>query len=126
MDAHTLSEILAMTTGCEATTVDATDDNLDDRRDLSPDDLTELGLRLPRNPYPAAWWQTTDDQAEHLGQPCFTSTFAKVRWFALRGLEDQTSLTDDLAELACIEKEREYWLGRSEADEVLRRLKNAD
>ncbi|MDH2134941.1 hypothetical protein N5J77_27800 [Sphingobium yanoikuyae] len=119
MDAHTLSEILATTTGCEATTVDATDDDLDDRRDLSRDDLAGLGLRLPLTPCPAAWWQTTDGQAEHLDQPSFTSSFNKVRWFALRGLEDQASPTNDRAELARIESERDYWLGRTEADHRL-------
>ncbi|MBR2269162.1 hypothetical protein [Sphingobium sp.] len=123
MDAHTLSEILATTTGCEATAVDATDDNLDDHSDLSRDDLAEVGVKLPRSPFPTAWWQTTDEQAKHLGQPSFTSSFNKVRWFALRGLEDQASLTNDSVELDRIESERNYWLGRTEADHHFERLR---
>jgi hypothetical protein len=118
MDVHTLSEILTTTVGCVATTVDASDHDLNDRSDLSPADLAELGLRLPRNPCPAGWWQTTVDQAEHLDQPSFTSSFNKVRWFALRSLEDQGSLTNDSVELDRIESEREYWLGRTEADHL--------
>ncbi|WP_069335772.1 hypothetical protein [Sphingobium yanoikuyae] len=118
MDTRDLPDLLAGT-GCDWTTVDTTDHALNDRSDLSPDDLAELGLRLPRNPCPAEWWQTTDEQAEHLGQPNFTSSFNKVRWFALRGLEDQASLANDAAELDRIESERGYWLGRTEADHRL-------
>ncbi len=111
--------------GADWSTVDATDDDLNERSDLSPDDLAELGLRLPRSPCPTAWWQTTDDQAEHLGQPSFTSSFNKVRWFALRGLEDQASLTNGPAELDRIKSERNYWLGRTEADDLFERFRLA-
>jgi hypothetical protein len=125
MDTHHPRHMLAGT-GCDWTTVDATDDDLDDRSDLSADDLAELGLRLPRSPYPAAWWQTTEEQAEHLDQPYFGSSFAKVRWFALRGLEDQASLTNDPLELSRIEHERDYWIGRTEADHLFETFRLAD
>ncbi len=112
--------------GADWSTVDADEYDLTDLSDLSPDDLAELGVKLRRSPFPAAWWQTTDKQAEHLDQPCFTSMFTKVRWFALRGLEDEASLTNDRAELARIEGERDYWLGRTEADHVTETFRLAD
>ncbi|QJR03466.1 hypothetical protein HH800_15550 [Sphingobium yanoikuyae] len=125
MDAHDPLHMLAGT-GCDWSTVDGSDQDLNDRSNLSRDDLAELGLRLPRTPYSTAWWQTTDGQAEHLDQPTFTSSFNKVLWFALRGLEDQASLTNDRAELARIEGERDYWLGRTETDHITETFRLAD
>lgn len=125
MNTHDPLHMLAGT-GCDWSTVDASDHDLNDRSDLSPADLAELGLTLPRSPIATTWWQTTDEQAEHLDQPYFTSSFKKARWFALRGIEDQASLTNDRAELARIEGERDYWLGRTEADHVTETFRVAD
>ncbi|MGA1851614.1 hypothetical protein [Sphingobium yanoikuyae] len=123
MDTHDSLHILHGH-GADWSTVDLSDYDLDD---LTEDDLAELGLMPPRPRYVprrAPSWQTTDAEAEHLDQPYFTSSFNKVRWFALRGLEDQASLTNDRAELDRIGIEREYWRSATEADYFIERRFN--
>jgi hypothetical protein len=119
MDTHDLSHILA-DQGAHWTTVDLTDDELADLIDsLSPAEREEFGFdRPPQNPFPDAWWQTTEAEEDFLDQPAFTSSFSKVRWFALRGLADQASLTNDPAELENIRKERDHWLASTEEDQL--------
>ncbi|KAK0348710.1 hypothetical protein LTR94_036096, partial [Friedmanniomyces endolithicus] len=65
--------------GAHWSTVDLTDDDLADFiASLPPAEREEFGFdQSPRNPYPSAWWQTTEAEEHFLDQPAFTSSFQK-------------------------------------------------